>query len=52
MTNFSHIASRLITHNHYIKYTYEVTMFVLTKMKFKLVMIDNATFVVCQNRHI
>jgi hypothetical protein len=30
---------------------YEVTMFVLTKMKFKLVILDNATFVVCQNGH-
>ncbi len=51
LINFSHIASRLITCNHYIKSVYEVTMFVLTKMTFKLVIIDNATFVVYQNGH-
>jgi hypothetical protein len=50
MTDF-HIASRLITHNHYMKFTYELTMSILTKMKFKLVIIDNATFVVYQNGH-
>jgi hypothetical protein len=51
MTNFSHITSRLITYNHYIKSTYEITMFVLTKMKFKLIIINNVMFVVCQNGH-
>jgi len=51
MTNFSHNTSRLIICNHYIKSMYEVTMSVLTKMKFKLVIINNATFVVCQNGH-
>jgi len=30
---------------------YEVTMFVLTKMKFKLGIINNVIFVVCQNGH-
>jgi hypothetical protein len=51
LTNFNHIASRLITRNHYIKFTYEITMPILTKMKFKLVIIDNVTFVFCQNGH-
>jgi hypothetical protein len=51
LTNFSHITSRLITCNHYIKSTYEITMFVLTKMKFKLIIINNVMFVVCQNGH-
>jgi hypothetical protein len=51
MTDFSHIYMTLITYNHYIKPMYEVTMFILTKTKFKLVIIDNATFMVYQNGH-
>jgi hypothetical protein len=51
MTDFSHIYITLITYNHYIKLMYEVTMSILTKMKFKLVLINNATFVGCQNGH-
>jgi hypothetical protein len=51
LTNFNHIASRLITCNHYIKSMYEVTISVLTKMKFKLIIIDNVIFVVCKNGH-
>jgi hypothetical protein len=51
LTNFSQIANRLIPHNHYIKSTYEVAISVLTKKKFKLVIIKNVIFVVCQTWH-